>query len=77
MSNHLRNAKYLGSLKPFSEGEPGSLGSFELFVVYQKLPSGSSEVSNRHSAGEQYELLGYCCLLMSVFVLCFSGSLSL
>ena len=24
--NHLRNARYLGSMKPFSEGEPGSLG---------------------------------------------------
>ena len=24
--NHLRNERYLGSMKPFSEGEPGSLG---------------------------------------------------
>ena len=24
--NHLRKARYLGSMKPFSEGEPGSLG---------------------------------------------------
>ncbi len=24
--NHFRNARYLGSMKPFSEGEPGSLG---------------------------------------------------
>ena len=24
--NHLRNARYLGSMKPFSEGEPGCLG---------------------------------------------------
>ena len=27
VSNHLRNAKYLGSMKPFSEGESGSLGN--------------------------------------------------
>ena len=26
MYKHLRNARYLGSMKPFSEGEPGSLG---------------------------------------------------
>ena len=25
--NHFRNARYLGSMKPFSEGEPGSLGN--------------------------------------------------
>ena len=27
--NHFRNAKYLSSTKPFSEGEPGSLGQPE------------------------------------------------
>ena len=27
MYNQLRKARYLGSMKPFSEGEPGSLGS--------------------------------------------------
>ena len=26
MSNHHQNAKYFGSMKPFSEGEPESLG---------------------------------------------------
>ena len=26
--NHLRNARHSGSMKPFSEGEPGSLGFF-------------------------------------------------
>ena len=25
--SHLRNEWYLGSMKPFSEGEPGSLGN--------------------------------------------------
>jgi len=25
--SHLRNERYLGSMKPFSEGEPGSLGN--------------------------------------------------
>ena len=28
--NHLRNERYLGSMKPFSEGEPGSLGKIYL-----------------------------------------------
>ena len=32
MSNHLRNAWYLGSMKPFSEGEPGSLGTLHIYL---------------------------------------------
>ena len=28
--NHLQNARYLGSMKPFLEGEPGSLGMVKL-----------------------------------------------
>ena len=27
VSNQLQNERYLGSMKPFSEGEPGSLGN--------------------------------------------------
>ena len=29
MSNHLQNALHLASMKPFSEGEPGSLGAVD------------------------------------------------
>ncbi len=33
VSNHLRNARYLSSMKPFSEGEPGSLQGGPLPVI--------------------------------------------
>ncbi len=37
MYNHLRNARYLGSMLPFSEGEPGSLDQHEnpFFFVWE------------------------------------------
>ena len=34
--NHLRNARYLGSMKPFSEGEPGSLGPGMILQVFTR-----------------------------------------
>ena len=34
VSYHLRNAEDLGSMKPFSEGEPGSLGKGKINGVY-------------------------------------------
>ena len=32
--NHLRNERYLGSMKPFSEGEPGFLGIRHCSLIF-------------------------------------------
>ena len=67
--NHLWTARYLGSMKPFSEGEPGSLGDKDCFLneimvswdTTRKVYSirilfclwGSSCPANHQSAGEK------------------------
>ena len=38
VSNHLRNGWYLGSMKPFSEGEPGSLGKEKSHTIIWMFP---------------------------------------